>query len=217
MKRRALLFLACTVSFVGAGCGSKKSGEYIPDRFVEEKIDVPASVEGSKASTGNTENVSVVPQMDTRILTESLPGKDLLDDYTSDIPTERRSPIPLPDGKRTESVSVHRIYIQDSGNEGEKNIIEASIADTRGLPVLTAFMKSYTSFDTDSGYRKQKEINGADVWITYTKDPAGGEQGFGTLIALYRDRFLIQIQGNMGSSEEKLVQVFEGFDFKKLQ
>lgn len=213
MKRFASFLLAIlTLTTVGAGCFEKRE-EYVPAPE-PETIDIAPNAEGGEAARGGYD-VTLTPALKTEKLIAALPAKDANPSFKGDQPVETLNPVPLPDGTKSEFPSVERRY-NSTGEATSDTIVNVSLADTRGLPVLTAFLNSLQEYETEDGYRKSTDINGNGAWITYIHDPAGNGSGFGSLTMLYRDRFLIQIDGNLGTSEEDLLIFARAFDFDEL-
>jgi hypothetical protein len=212
-RQLLLLMTACAaLILLGASCFGRKT------EFVEapksEPVHVEPNLEGARASTGGQE-ATITPQLDTEKLAAALPDPETLGtSVTAGEVVERLNPVPLPDGTRTEYVSVEREYVLKK--DGGDVILRATLSDTRGIPVVSAFTRSFSEFRTDEGYRRPADVRGTEAWIQYTYDPAGVRSGFGSLTMLYRERFLIQIDGSMGLSESDLIAFAEMFDLERL-
>ncbi len=213
--RTGFLFAAAVI-IVGAGCFSKKSEtpSYTPAE-PSSAVTVPPNAPGANASTGGYET-TVTPELATPTLVSSLPDPSKLQGFTADEPKETKNPIPLPDGTRDEYTSIDRTYTKAGGTNDEVRV-HVIVSDTRSIPVLTAFVNNFTEFSNADGYRKRITIEGTDAWILYTNDPARSRGGFGGLTMLYRGRFLIQIDGTLGTTEDDLVAFASAFDFSKFR
>lgn len=199
------------VSALGAGCWL--SGDRTD--FVEAPplppVEVLPNKEGALASTGGME-ATVTPIIATELLVKTLPGT--LNGFSAQEPLEIRHPVPLPDGTRSEYVSVEREYLFSDGGRG--NVL-VTISDTRGLPVLTAFMKSIQTFDDGSTHRTQTDIQGVPAWVTFTEDASQQGRGAGSVNMLYRGRFLIQVDASGNLTERQLKDFVASFDLAPLQ
>jgi hypothetical protein len=198
------------ILLLGAGCFQKT--EYV-EAPISTPVHIEANLEGAKASTGGQE-ATITPQLKTVKLVDALPDPDKLSNTTADQPIEQFNPVPLPDGTRTEYTSVAREYTVKKETEDIR--LQVTISDTRGIPVVSAFTKSFTEFDTPDGYRRPIDFNGAEAWVQYTYDPEGLKNGFGSFTMLYRERFLIQIDGSLGMSEDELIEFANAFDYTQL-
>jgi hypothetical protein len=215
-KRAGLLFAAAVLVVGGAGCFSKKSETpaYTPAGSTGE-ITVPPNAAGANASTGGYDT-TVTPELATPTLVGALPDPSALPGFEADEPKESKNPVPLPDGTRDEFTSVDRTYTKAKGTPDEVRV-HVSVSDTRSIPVLTAFVSNFSEFSNADGYRKRVTIEDSDAWILYTYDPARTRGGFGGLTMLYRGRFLIQIDGTLGTTEADLAAFAAAFDFSKFR
>lgn len=211
MKHILTSIIMGSLLLLGAGCFQKT--EYI-EAPESAPVHVEANLEGAKASTGGQE-ATITPQLKTEKLVDALPDPDNLKDTEADQPKEQFNPVPLPDGTRTEYTSVAREYTVQK--DDETITLQVTISDTRGIPVVSAFTKSFTEFDTEDGYRRPFDFNGTEAWVQYTYDPEGLKNGFGSFTMLYRERFLIQIDGSLGMSEDELIEFAEAFDYEQLK
>ncbi|MBD3251177.1 hypothetical protein GF380_01760 [Candidatus Uhrbacteria bacterium] len=211
MKSILLTYLLITSALLfGAGCFEQTEYVEAPE---SAPVHIDPNLEGAKASTGGRD-ATITPQINTAKLVRAFPDPYDLKNTTATEPVERFNPVPLPDGTRTEYTSVERTYLYQK--EGSEIRIQTTIIDTRGIPVISAFVDSLTEFVSEDGYRKQTELNGVDAWIQYTYDPEGLKDGFGSFTYLYRERFLIQIDGSLGWSEQELLQFAEAFNYDEL-
>jgi hypothetical protein len=206
------ILAAGTLLLLGAGCSRNTDYVKAPE---SEPVQVERNVEGANASTGGATDTTVTPQLETDKLIAALPNPEAFDNTSADTPVEQMNPVPLPDGTRAEYTSVSREYTL-SREEGPV-AIQVSISDTRGIPVVSAFTKSFTEFQTEDGYRRPIDVNGTNAWVQYTYAPEGERNGFGSLTMLYRERFLIQIDGGLGLSEDDLIALAKAFDYDQLK
>jgi len=208
----AVLLFLC----IGGGCfkAAEPPAPYIPAPPSAD-INVPPNPAGAEASTGGAP-VTVTPQLKTSLMVNALPSTSFQNGITADEPKEAKNPVPLPDGTRDEYITVERTYTSGEGTDEEVRY-HVSISDTRGIPVLTAFVKNFNEFDSPDGYRRKVNISGTDAWILYTYDPAKNREGFGGLTMLYRDRFLIQVDATLGATEEDIVRLASAIDFTQFQ
>ena len=206
-----ILCTSCLVLILGAGC-FQKTEDYIEAPKPPE-TDIEPNIEGARASTGGFE-ATVTPIIKTERLIRALPPEDAVDAYAGETPTERKDVVPLPDGTQGEYVSVKRNYVKSAADS--ETIVQAVLTDTRSLPILTAFLESYSEYDNDSGYRKLIDVMGNEAWVTYMHDASGSGLGFGQCTMLYRERFLVQIVGNMGVTEDELVAFARAFTLEEL-
>ncbi|HWR00128.1 MAG TPA: hypothetical protein VN397_04775 [Candidatus Methylomirabilis sp.] len=193
----------------GAGCWTK-APTYVK-ATPSAPVEVKPNVEGAKASTGGAD-ATITPQIATEFLVSALPIPK--DPWTAADPVESRQPVPLPDGTRSEVTRVDREY-RKNGN-AEQNI-RISITDTRGIPALLLFMNSFEAYNNPSGYRKPLTSPNAATWLTYALGPNGAENGTGSVIQVYRERFLIQIDGGTGVSADELEAFVRSFDADALK
>jgi len=210
MRNYLPVFIIASLLILGAGCFKHTDYTKAPEPV---SVHVDANPEGAKASTGGAE-ATITPQLKTVKLVDALPDPESLQGVSADQPVEQLNPVPLPDGTRTEYTSIARAYTLN--NEGGDITLQVTISDTRGIPVVSAFTKSFTEFRTEDGYRKPIDFNGTEAWIQYTYDPEGLKNGFGSFTMFYRERFLIQIDGSLGMSEEKLIEFANTFDYEQL-
>ncbi|MFA5129526.1 MAG: hypothetical protein WC477_01250 [Patescibacteria group bacterium] len=201
MKRWLPIFLlAMTTIIAGWGCTKKTTQQFVPAPSSSATSTVAPNAAGGTASTGNMP-ATVTPEMNTETLVKALPDDGVLPGYQSAVPEEKKNPVPLPDGTKAEYTTLVKIFT--TSTQDSTRVVSVSITDTRGLPVLTAFLDSYAPYLNDSGYRKKIDVSD-QAWITYTNDPTGGPDGFGNVTMLLNNRFLIQIDGNKGVTAETL-------------
>ena len=216
MRRIELFAFMLILPLIGAGC-FEKDKTYIEAEITPATLEPQKeSYEGAMASRGGYE-ATITSEIDGQILANALPDDDLLIGYLAGIPTETKYPVPDLEGKRTEYSSLTKVYEASLPDRGQSLTI--TITDTRGLPVLTSFIDSYAVYETDAGYRMM--IDGGHenftAWMTYHRAIGDDVGGFGSITALYRDRFLLQIDGNMGVTETDLKTLLEGVHFDLLQ
>lgn len=209
-KRIVYSLLLSSLALVGFGCEPRKPS-FVP-AAEQPSFQVPPSAEGGKASTGG-QSATVTPMLSTETLARSLP--ESTGPWKADEPVESKLPIPLPDGTRTEYVSLARDYhLKDE----EGKLIHVTIADTRGIPALTAFLESYSPREEKDGhYRKAVTIGNEQGWLTYTQSEEGDvERGSGSIVLLFHERFLIQLDGSAGVSADTLTSLANAFRFDAL-
>lgn len=202
-------FLLTLIALTVMGVGCFKDTSYIPAEE-REAIEVAPSLEGSRASTGG-QSTTVTPVLATATLVAAMPQTDRT--WEANEAIEAKNPVPLPDGSRTEYTSVVREYREKEGS----GRVTATLVDTRGLPALTTFLESYEERALESGYRTRIPIGNIEGWMTYTYGPNREEDGVGSFITLYRERFLIQLDGSHGVSAESIAMLASAFDLKELQ
>ncbi len=95
--------------------------------------------------------------------------------------------------------------------------IHTSLTDTRSIPVLTAFLDSYSEYSNETGMRKQISSQGETAWLTYRMGGGSPENSFGSIVMLYRNRFLIQIDGNIGVPQTELEKILNSYHFDKMK
>ncbi len=215
-RRIGLLFALTLLLSIGGGCSknTEKPVSYIPAAPSAPSVVTP-NTQGANAASGGYES-TVTPALETSRLVAAFPDVSAMTGFEADEPRETKNPVPLYDGTRDEYTSIDRTYIRSKGTDQEIRL-HLTLSDTRSIPVVTAFEKNFTEFTNTDGYRKRVTVNGTDAWVLYTYDPARSKAGFGGLTMLYRGRFLIQIDGTLGTTEEDLVRVASQFDFTKLQ
>lgn len=197
----------------GAGC-FRKPNQYIPSPPQPAVISVPANTEGANASTGGIQ-ATVTPSLESEMLVKILPSDNFLKGFTASIPEEKKNPVPMQDGTRTEFSTITKSFSKTAYNQ--VITIQASLTDTRSIPVLTAFLDSFSEYANERGTRKKIMVQGETAWLTYQKNSGDDSVGFGSITMLYRNRFLIQIDGNLGVTQDELVQVLNGYDFSELK
>lgn len=181
-----------------AGAGCKQTVSYVKAPPSGEPALIKPNLEGAKASTGGA-SATITPPLATALLVQSLPEPK--PPWTESTPVESKLPVPLPDGTRTEVTRVDREYVKSG--DAAKNI-RLSLTDTRGIPALLLFIQSFEAFQNDGGYRRSIKINDAPAWLTYTYGPNREADGTGSIVFIYRERFLIQIDGGLGVSADEL-------------
>lgn len=212
--RPALVLLAIFAGVIGgAGCFRAPSS-YTQSPSSGTVIDVPPNKRGAEASSGGAQ-ATVTPALETRLLVEVLPANDVLKGFSASIAREEKNPVPMPDGTRTEFTTVSKSFTK---TEGSRSLaIQASLTDTRSIPVLTAFIDSYSEYSNNGSKRKKIFIKDQPAWLTYQVTSGDVSEGFGSLVMLYRNRFLLQLNGNLGVTEEQLADVLKGYRFEMLQ
>lgn len=207
-----VVVISLSLILVGAGCG-RLDTSYVPAPPTDAPA-VPPSTEGGKASTGG-ETTTVTPVLATTLLVSAMP--QVKGNLSADETKETRDPVPLPDGTRTEYVSVYRTYHLKSGDDSaDSKDINVTLTDTRGIPALYAFLDSYAERNSDSEYRRMTRVGDQDAWITYSLGANGDADGTGSIVLLYHKRFLVQIDGSAGISAEVLARFAEQFNFDTL-
>ena len=203
--------IACVIG--GAGCFHKQT-PFVPSTPASAVIDVPASSEGAKASTGGIQ-ATITPVLDTGSLAGVLPDDTTQNDFKASVADEQKNPVPLQDGTRTEFTTVSKTFTKIDGDQ--VITIQTAITDTRSIPVLTAFIDAYKEFSTDQTSRKKIPIQNETAWLTYSKDSTGSANGFGSITMLYRNRFLIQVDGNLGVTQDELLTYLNAYHFDQLK
>lgn len=203
--------LAITLSIVlltGGGCfGQQVEYEPAPPAVQQE---IEPNLEGARASTGGHE-ATITPSIDTEILVSVLPEE--VADFKLDTPVEQLNPVPLPDGTATLYTSLAAEY---SRTNETGHFVRVNISDTRGIPVLLAFIDGYQTYENDLGYRKSLDIKDVNAWLTYDTSE-DKTKGTGSVVLVYRDRFLFQVDGSAGVTEEELTAFANAFDLNKLK
>jgi hypothetical protein len=121
----------------------------------------------------------------------------------------------MQDGTRAEFTTVTKTFTKIVGDQ--VITIQTALTDTRSIPVLTAFIDSYSEFTNDQTMRKKVSFQNGIAWLTYSKDAATDANGFGSVTMLYRNRFLIQIDGNLGSTQDELTAFLNAYHFDQLK
>lgn len=208
MRRFLISFVA--LSLLGFGCAKPPSYVKAPE---STPIEVPATPEGAKASTGG-ESATITPTINTAILVQAFP-EEQKEMWSADEPVEMKNPIPMPDGTRSEYVAVARTYqvAQADGTTAAR----AVLTDTRGIPALTIFVNGYFEHGDEWSYRKKIKIADQDAWLSYGKGPNGDADGIGSVTFLFRDRFLLQLSGEPGLSPEALIALASAFHWDVLR
>lgn len=203
-----LTVIALATVLLGIGCQTAP-----PYQKAEPKIapEVKPNPEGAKASTGGAE-ATITPQLATELLVRSLPEPTY--PWGAMEPVESKLPIPLPDGTRTEYTRVDREYRKA---DTATRYVKVSISDTRGIPALLLFLNAFEAYNNPSGYRKELVIPNAKAWLAYTDGRSEFEPDYGSITLVYRDRFLIQIDGGEGISSEELESLVRTFNFDALK
>lgn len=207
---RPLVIICLGVAFLGLGCGPREPS-YIP---AEEQtpIQVEPNAEGGKASTGG-ESATVTPELPTATLLAAFPQPK--DGWSAGDAIETKNPVPLPDGTRAEYTVLARNYEQEGPDVFYT--IHATLTDTRGIPALTAFLDSYFERSDDDGYRKKTDVAGTSGWVTYSNSTPGDVDGSGSVVVLIHGRFLLQLDGGPGSTEEALLDLANSFSREVLK
>jgi hypothetical protein len=205
-------FIACVVG--GIGCFRNGSTPYIPNTEKINPVLIPANIEGGKASTGGIQ-ATITPVLETQSLVDALPGEDSLEGYTATVPKETSYPVPLQDGTRTEYTNVSKSFTRSA--DGDVVVIQTALSDTRSIPALTAFLQSYSAFDQTLIERKRITVQDETAWLTYRKNSSDAIEGYGSMVMLYRNRFLITIDGNLGVTQDELIRFLDAFHFDKLK
>lgn len=209
-QRKSILFLLGLI-FLGAGCWPfGRETAYIEAPELPD-ITVPPTLEGARASTGGQE-ATITPELDTALLVAALPSEAR--GCALGETREQRHPVPLPDGTRSEYVSVERELLCDT--DPGKNIL-LSISDTRGIPVLTAFFEAFQGYSSNGSRRFSFPVEDETGWVTYTDDATGQKNGVGSMTMLYRKRFLLQIDSSGALNEQELIDLARAFRFAKLR
>lgn len=195
----------------GAGC-SRKQAKYIESpTSTASEIRVAPNLEGAKASTGGIAS-TVTPSLNPQVLANALPEDDSMKPYTASVAEEKMNPVPMQDGTRSDFSTLTKTFTK-SGGDGSL-VIKASLTDTRSIPVLTAFIDSYSEYSNDQAVRKKLTVQGETAWLTYQQGVAGG---YGSVVMLYRGRFLIQVDGNLGVTQEDLIIALNAYHFDQLK
>lgn len=216
MKASKFSTVVCTTIVCiigGAGC-FRKSVPYTQSPPQQEVIDVQPNSEGAKASTGGIQ-ATVTPSLDSQLLAGILPDDKSLEGYSSTVAEEQKNPVPLQDGTRADFLTMTKTF--ERSDENRFYSIRASLTDTRSIPVLTAFLNSYSEYSNELGVRKKLSIQGESAWLTYRMGGSDPESGFGSIIMLYRNRFLIQIDGNMGVRQKILESILNAYHFDQMK
>lgn len=203
--------LACLVT--GAGCFGKTT-PYIKSPSQPAEVNVKPNVEGSKASTGGIQT-TVTPSLETSSLANILPDDNVLKGFVPSTVQEKINPVPMQDGTRAEFSTVTKSFSKTENDL--TTTIQASLTDTRSIPVLTAFIDSYAEYSNERGTRKALSVQGEKAWITQQNNGTDEIEGFGSITMLYRNRFLIQIDGNVGISQDQLIKVLNEYHFDQLK
>lgn len=206
----AICIVSCLI-IVGSGCDGRQTYERAREA---NPVRIEPNRTGALASTGGHET-TVTPQMPTERLVQTLPDTLNAEFRATSAPIEHTHPIPLPDGTRSAYTSVTRDY--EKQERGKAVHVRVTVSDTRGIPVLYAFMKSFTEYRNEDGYRSKEKVRNEEGWLQYTYDPSGSEGGFGSFIMLYRERFLIQIDANAGIKESDIIRFAETIHYDPLR
>jgi hypothetical protein len=202
---RILLLIAAVIA-TGAGCFGA------PVDYVKAPPSRPPDIKpnpaGARASTGGYE-ATITPSLATELLVASLP--DAAGVYQAGIPVERQNPVPLPDGTAATYPSITVDY-SDPAVAGRR--LNVTVTDTRGLPVLLAFLEGFNEYRNDTGARYRFDIAESAAWLSFTYESGGGS---GSVIVAYRKRFIIQIDGTAGIAEDELIRFAESFNYDKLR
>lgn len=206
--RRFVRFLAplAFIAILGAGCEARNTYVAAPE---VAPIHVTPTTEGGSASTGG-QSATVTPVLPTEILNQTFPVPN--GDWSVDEGIEIKNPVPLPDGSRAEYTSIAREY-----HLKDKGAVKALLSDTRGIPALTAFLASLSERADEQGYRSKIRVGELEAWVTYAYGPNREEDGSGSLTLLFRERFLLQLDGGPGISAEALVKLAEAFHWDVLR
>lgn len=197
---------------LGIGCSREKPVEYVESMPVANEVIIPANLEGAKASTGGIAT-TVTPSLDVSLLAEALPSESDFSDYQSTIAQEAKNPVPMQDGTRAEFSTITKIFSKSTDSKDVS--VQVAITDTRSIPVLTAFINSYSETNEELFVRKRISIHDADAWLTNRKNHIEDLVGFGSITMVYRNRFIIQIDGNLGVSQEELIRFANGIRFDR--
>lgn len=205
----AVCFVAVIVG--GAGC-SKKQASYIESPASQKsEIRVEPNVEGGKAATGGA-SATMTPSIDSSILANALPSDTALTGFKASVAEERMNPVPMQDGTRSDFKTLTKEFSATTDNR--TRIIRTLITDTRSIPVLTAFIDSYSEYSNETSSRTKINIKDGEAWLTYQKNEA---EGYGSVVMLYRERFLIQIDGNLGVSKDDLISALNAYRVDQLK
>lgn len=207
---KASAFL-CACLIGGAGCFQKKTTIIESPTSTESEIRVSPNLEGAKASTGGIQ-ATITPVLNSVSLASALPEDDALKGFTASAVQETKDPVPMQDGTRSEFATVTKTFTKQ--DKVQTLAIKASITDTRSIPVLTAFIESYSEYTNDVSMRKKIRIQDTDAWLTYQRQDGGG---YGSVTMIYRGRFLIRIDGNLGISQDQLLQTLNAYQFENLK
>jgi hypothetical protein len=199
------------ILLTGAGCTNAKT-TYVKSPE-SANIVVQPNLEGARASTGGAD-ATVTPVLATDIIIKAFPVQK---DAMVSEPIEQKKPVPLPDGTRSEYVIVSRDYsVEPEG--GKKKAYNVSITDTRGIPALSAYIQSFTAYETDQGFRRNiASETDRDIWLTYAYGPNRESDGAGNILMNFRKRFLIQIEGGDGVSVDNLTAFASAFNLDALR
>jgi len=207
-----IILAAAGIALIGSGCFGAPEYQSAPPAVPP---DIEPNVEGGKASTGGYE-ATITPSIDTQKLAEVLPKE--LTSFIAGEAVEHKNPAPLPDGTATFYTSLDREYTRMVGDAPE--ILRITITDTRGIPVLLAFLENFTEYESDGGYRKLVLINevSENGWWSYNYGPNKDESsGSGNFIMKHRDRFLIQIDGGSGIKADEILEAANALDLEPLR
>lgn len=208
LRAIAVINVLLATVFFGAGC-TRRSGTFVP--APEGKpAEAPKTTEGARASTGG-HDVTVTPSLDPKILATTLPPDRALKDFKASETVEEKNPVPLPDGSRAEYSTLKKSFAKGDAT------ISVSITDTKSLPVLTAFIQSYRPYENSSGARWEVAIDDATGWITTSRTSDADHIIASSFLMLYRDRFIIQMNANLGVTTEELLTLVRAIDLKQLR
>lgn len=208
LRAIAVINIVLATAFFGAGC-TGRSGAFIPASEIKP-ADVPKTTEGAKASTGG-HDVTVTPSLDPQLLAMALPTDRALKDFKAGDVVEEKNPVPLPDGSRAEYSTLKKSFVKGDAT------INVAITDTKSLPVLTAFIQSYRPYENSSGARWEVAIDDATGWMTTSQTSDADRIIASSFLMLYRDRFIIQINANLGVTTDELLVLARAIDLKRLR
>lgn len=204
----AAINIVLATAFFGAGC-TARSGAFVPAPETRP-AEVPKTAEGAKASTGGYD-VTVTPSLDPKLLAMALPPDRALKDFEADEVVEEKNPVPLPDGSRAEYSTLKKSFTKGDAT------INVAITDTKSLPVLTAFIQSYRPYRNSSGARWEVAIDDAKGWVTTSQTSEAGHVIASSFLMLYRDRFIIQMNANLGVTTDELLVLARAIDLRQLR